>query len=123
MHSNDYYQVDYYDYQDIESNYIEKEDYSSIKQQNPEIIDKRLGSIQTLLERQDIILSAIGPGLVGVFVLISSVVSIYISVVSISEGCASVAKTDSTTSNSLLKWELMRRNSKIHSFLKQCFSF
>ena len=102
-HSNDYYQLDYYDYQDIESNYIEREDYSLIKQQNPEIIDKRLGSIPTLLERQDIILSAIGPGLVGVFVLISSVVSIYISVVSISEGCASVAKTDSTTSNSLLK--------------------
>ena len=102
-HSNDYYQLDYYDYQDMESNYIGREDSLSKQQEDPEIINKKLGSIPTLLERQDIILSAIGPGLVGVFVLISSVVSIYISVVSISEGCASVAKTDSTTSNSLLK--------------------
>ena len=98
-HSNDYYQLDYYDYQDMESNYIGREDYS-IKQQD--IINKRLGPIPTSLERQDNILTSIGPGLVGILVLISSVSAI----VSISAACASVAVAEmnpSVTSNSMLK--------------------
>ena len=99
LYPNDY---DSYDYQDIESYHFGRENYLSIKQQNQEIINKRLGSIPTLLERQDIILSAIGPGLVGIFILISSVVSIYISVVSISTACVE-AKADTSTSNSFLE--------------------
>ena len=100
-HSNDYYQLDYYDYQDMESNYIGREDYS-IKQQDADIINKRLGPIPTSLERQDNILTSIGPGLVGVLVLISSVSA----AVSISAACTSVAVAEmstSITSNSLLK--------------------
>ena len=100
-HSNDNYQLDYYDYQDMESNYIGREDYS-IKQQDADIINKRLGPIPTSLERQDNILTSIGPGLVGILVLISSVSAI----VSISAACASVAVAEmnpSMTSNSFLK--------------------
>ena len=100
-HSNDYYQLDYYDYQDMESNYIGREDYS-IKHQDEDIINKRLGPIPTSLERQDNILTSIGPGLVGILVLISSVSAI----VSISAACASVAVAEmnpSVTSNSMLK--------------------
>ena len=100
-HSNDYYQLDYYDYQDIQSNYIGREDYS-IKQQGADIIKKRLGPIPTSLERQDNILTSIGPGLVGILVLISSISAI----VSISAACASVAVAEmnpSMTSNSMLK--------------------
>ena len=100
-HSNDYYQLDYYDYQDMESNYIGREDYS-IKQQGADIIKKRLGPIPTSLERQDNILTSIGPGLVGILVLISSVSA----AVSISAACASVAVAEmstSITSNSFLK--------------------
>jgi hypothetical protein len=100
-HSNDYYQLDYYDYQDMESNHIGREDYS-FKQQDTDIINKRLGPIPTSLERQDNILTSIGPGLVGILVLISSVSAI----VSISAACASVAVAEmnpSVTSNSMLK--------------------
>ena len=100
-HSNDYYQLDYYDYQDMESNYIGREDYS-IKQQDADIINKRLGPIPTSLERQDNILTSIGPGLVGILVLISSVSA----AVSISAACTSVAVAEmstSITSNSFLK--------------------
>ena len=101
-HSNDYYQLDYYDYQDMESNYIEREDYLSKQQEDPEIINKRLISIPTSIERQDNILTSIGPGLVGILVLISSVSA----AVSISAACASVAVAEmstSITSNSFLK--------------------
>ena len=100
-HSNDYYQLDYYDYQDMGSNHIGREDYS-IKQQDADIINKRLGPIPTSLERQDNILTSIGPGLVGILILISSVSAI----VSISAACASVAVAEmstSITSNSFLK--------------------
>ena len=101
-HSNDYYQLDYYDYQDMESNYnIGREGYS-IKQQGADIIKKRLGPIPTSLDRQDNILTSIGPGLVGILVLISSISAI----VSISAACASVAVAEmnpSMTSNSMLK--------------------
>ena len=103
VHSNDY---DSYDYQDTESlHYIGREDYL-MKQQDPEIINKRLLAIPTSLERQDNVLNVIGPALVGILVLISSVSA----VVSISAACASVAvaeaMADSTTSiisNSLLR--------------------
>ena len=101
-HSNDYYQLDYYDYQDMESNYIEREDYLSKQQEDPEIINKRLISIPTSIERQDNILTSIGPGLVGILVLISSVSA----AVSISAACASVAVAEMSTSinsNSFLK--------------------
>ena len=100
-HLNDYYQLDYYDYQDMESNYVGRDDYS-IKQQDADIINKRLGPIPTSLERQDNILTSIGPGLVGILVLISSVSA----AVSISAACTSVAVAEmstSITSNSFLK--------------------
>ena len=80
----------------------EKEDYFSKEQEDPEIINKRLISIPTSIERQDNILTSIGPGLVGILVLISSVSAI----VSISAACASVAVAEmnpSMTSNSMLK--------------------
>ena len=86
----------------MESNYIGREDSLSKQQEVPEIINKKLGSIPTLLERQDNILTSIGPGLVGILVLISSVSAI----VSISAACASVAVAEmnpSMTSNSMLK--------------------
>ena len=86
---------------DMESNYVGRDDYS-IKQQDADIINKRLGPIPTSLERQDNILTLIGPGLVAILVLISSVSAI----VSISAACASVAVAEmstSITSNSFLK--------------------
>ena len=101
-HSNDYYQLDYYDYQDMESYNSEKEDYLSKQREDPEIINKKLISIPTSIERQDNILTSIGPGLVGILVLISSVSA----AVSISAACASVAVAEmstSITSNSFLK--------------------
>ena len=101
-HSNDYYQLDYYDYQDMESYNSGSKDYLSKQQEDPEIINKRLISIPTSIERQDNILTSIGPGLVGILLLISSVSAI----VSISAACASVAVAEmnpSVTSNSMLK--------------------
>ncbi len=85
----------------METNHIGREDYS-IKERDPNIINKRLGPIPTLLERQDNILTSIGPGLLGILVLISSVSAL----VSISAACASVAVAEinpSMTSNSMLK--------------------
>mgnify|MGYP001387830243 CR=1 FL=1 len=101
-HSNDYYQLDYYDYQDMVSYNSGSKDYLSKQQEDPEIINKRLISIPTSIERQDNILTSIGPGLVGILVLISSVSAI----VSISAACASVAVAEMSTSiasNSFLK--------------------
>ena len=101
-HSNDYSQLDYYDYQDMESYNIGSKDYLSKQQEDTEIINKRLISIPTSIERQDNILTSIGPGLVGILVLISSVSA----AVSISATCASVAVAEmstSITSNSFLK--------------------
>ena len=73
-----------------------------MKQQDPEIINKRLISTPTSIDRQDNILTLIGPGLVGLFVLISSVTAI----ASMSAACASVAVaealTNSTTSINLV---------------------
>ena len=94
-HSNDYYQLDYYDYQDMESYNSEREDYLSKQQEDPDIINKRLISIPILLERQENILALIGPALVGIFVLISSVTA----VVSMSAACASVAVAESLTNS------------------------
>ena len=101
-HSNNYYQLDYYDYQDMESYNIGSKDYLSKQQEDPEIINKRLISIPTSIERQDNILTSIGPGLVGILIIISSVSA----AVSISAACTSVAVAEmstSITSNSLLK--------------------
>ena len=103
-HSNDYdyYQLDYYDFEDTDSYYTGREDYLIKQREDPEIINKRLISIPTSIERQDNILTSIGPGLVGILVLISSVSA----AVSISAACASVAVAEmstSITSNSFLK--------------------
>ena len=97
--SNDY---DYYDYQDSKSlYYIVRGDYL-MKQQDPEIIDKRLISTPTSIDRQDNILTLIGPVLVGIFVLLSTVSAL----VSLSAACASIAVaeelSDSTPSISLV---------------------
>ena len=97
--SNDY---DYYDYQDTESlYYIVRGDYL-MKQQDPEIINKRLISTPTSIDRQDSILTLIGPVLVGIFVLLSTVSAL----VSLSAACASIAVaeelSDSTPSISLV---------------------
>ena len=91
-HSNehDYYQLDYYDFEDTG-----REDYLIKQQEDPEIINKRLISIPILLERQENILALIGPALVGIFVLISSVTA----VVSMSAACASVAVAESLTNS------------------------
>ena len=106
-HSNDYdyYQLDYYDYQDVppaESYYSGREDYLIKQQADEEIINEKLISIPTLLERQENIIDLIGPALVGIFVLISSVTA----VASMSAACASVAVaealTNSTTSINLV---------------------
>ena len=94
-HSNDYYQLDYYDYQDLESYNSGSKDYLSKQQEDPEIINKRLISIPILLERQENIIALIGPALVGIFVLISSVTA----VVSMSAACASVAVAESLTNS------------------------
>ena len=86
----------------MESNYNGREDYLSKQQEDPETINKKLGSIPTLLERQDNILTSIGPGLVVILIIISSVSA----AVSISAACTSVAVAEmssSITSNSLLK--------------------
>ena len=94
-HSNDYYQLDYYDFEDTGSYYTGREDYLIKQQEDPEIINKRLISIPILLERQENILALIGPALVGIFVLISSVTA----VVSMSAACASVAVAESLTNS------------------------
>ena len=96
---NDY---DYYDYQDTESlYYIVRGDYL-MKQQDPDIINKRLISTPTSIDRQDNILTFIGPVLVGIFVLLSTVSAL----VSLSAACASIAVaeelSDSTPSISLV---------------------
>ena len=96
-HSNnyDYYQLDYYDFEGTGSYYTGREDYLIKQQEDPEIINKRLISIPILLERQENILALIGPALVGIFVLISSVTA----VVSMSAACASVAVAESLTNS------------------------
>ena len=106
-HSNnyDYYQLDYYDYQDfspLESYYSRTEDYLIKNQADEEIINEKLISIPTILERQENIIDLIGPALVGIFVLLSTVSAL----VSLSAACASIAVaeelSDSTPSISLV---------------------
>ena len=103
-HSNDYdyYQLDYYDYQDMDSYNSGREDYLSKQQEDPEIINKRLISTSTSIDRQGNILTLIGPVLVGIFVLLSTVSAL----VSLSAACASIAVaeelSDSTPSISLV---------------------
>ena len=73
-----------------------------MKQQDPEIINKRLISTPTSIDRQGNILTLIGPVLVGIFVLLSTVSAL----VSLSAACASIAVaeelSDSTPSISLV---------------------
>ena len=73
-----------------------------MKQQDPDIINKRLISTPTSIDRQDSILTLIGPVLVGIFVLLSTVSAL----VSLSAACASIAVaeelSDSTPSISLV---------------------
>ena len=103
-HSNnyDYYQLDYYDFEDTDYYNSGGEEYLMKQQEDPDIINEKFISIPTFLDRQDNILTLIGPGLVGLFVLISSVTAI----ASMSAACASVAVaealTDSTTSINLV---------------------
>ena len=103
-HSNDYdyYQLDYYDFEDTDSYYSGREEYSMKQQEDPDIINEKLISIPTFLERQDNILTLIGPVLVGIFVLLSTVSAL----VSLSAACASIAVaeelSDSTPSISLV---------------------
>ena len=99
-HSNnyDYYQLDYYDYQDfspLESYYSGTEDYLIKQQADQEIINEKLISIPTIIERQENIIDLIGPALVGIFVLISSVTA----VASMSAACASVAVAEALTNS------------------------
>ena len=102
LNNYDYYQLDYYDFEDTDSYYSGREDYLIKQQDDTEIINEKLISIPTLLERQESIPTLIGPALVGLFVLISSVTA----VASMSAACASVAVaealTNSTTSINLV---------------------
>ena len=103
-HSNnyDYYQLDYYDFEDTDSYYSGRDKYLMKQQEDPDIINEKFISIPTFLERQDNILTLIGPVLVGIFVLISTVSAL----VSLSAACASIAVaeelSDSTPSISLV---------------------
>ena len=103
-HSNnyDYYQLDYYDFEDTDYYYSRREEYLMKQQEDQDIINEKFISIPTFLERQDNILTLIGPGLLGLFVLISSVTAI----ASMSAACASVAVAEalsnSTTSINLV---------------------
>ena len=96
-HSNnyDYYQLDYYDFEDTDSYYSGREEYLIKQQENPDTINEKFISIPTFLDRQDNILTLIGPGLVGLFVLISSVTAI----ASMSAACASVAVAEALTNS------------------------
>ena len=102
LNNYDYYQLDYYDFEDTDSYYSGREDYLIKQPDDTEIINEKLISIPTLLERQENIPTLIGPALVGLFVLISSVTA----VASMSAACASVAVaealTNSTTSINLV---------------------
>ena len=96
-HSNnyDYYQLDYYDFEDTDYYNSGGEEYLMKQQEDPDIINEKFISIPTFLERQDNILTLIGPGLVGLFVLISSVTAI----ASMSAACASVAVAEALTNS------------------------
>ena len=95
LNNYDYYQLDYYDFEDTDSYYSGREDYLIKQQDDTEIINEKLISIPTLLERQENIPTLIGPALVGLFVLISSVTA----VASMSAACASVAVAEALTSS------------------------
>ena len=104
LHSNkyDYYQLDYYDFEDTDYHYSGREEYLMKQQEDPDIINDKFIYIPTFLDRQDNILTLIGPVLVGIFVLISTVSAL----VSLSAACASIAVaeelSDSTPSISLV---------------------
>ena len=119
-HSNnyDYYQLDYYDFEDTDSYYSGREEYLMKQQEDPDIINEKLISIPTLLERQDNILTLIGPGLVGLFVLISSVTAI----ASMSAACASVAVAEALTNSTTSINLVCQINVAVHLFIliKKC---
>ena len=91
----------------------EKEDYFSKQQEDPEIINKRLISIPILLERQENIIALIGPALVGIFVLISSVTA----VASMSAACASVAVAEALTNSTTSINLVCQINVAVHLFI------
>ena len=115
IHSNDhdYYQLDYYDFEDTGSYYTGREDYLIKQQEDPEIINKRLISIPTLLERQENIPTLLGPALVGLFVLISSVTA----VASMSAACASVAVAEALTNSTTSINLVCQINVAVHLFI------
>ena len=118
LNNYDYYQLDYYDFEDTDSYYSGREDYLIKQQDDTEIINEKLISIPTLLERQESIPTLIGPALVGLFVLISSVTA----VASMSAACASVAVAEALTSSTPSINLVCQINMAVHLFtlIKKC---
>ena len=118
LNNYDYYQLDYYDFEDMDSYYSGREDYLIKQQDDTEIINEKLISIPTLLERQENIPTLIGPALVGLFVLISSVTA----VASMSAACASVAVAEALTNSTTSINLVCQINVAVHLFIliKKC---
>ena len=118
LNNYDYYQLDYYDFEDTDSYYSGREDYLIKQQDDTEIINEKLISIPTLLERQENIPTLIGPALVGLFVLISSVTA----VASMSAACASVAVAEALTNSTTSINLVCQINVAVHLFIliKKC---
>ena len=118
LNNYDYYQLDYYDFEDTDSYYSGREDYLIKQQDDTEIINEKLISIPTLLERQENIPTLIGPALVGLFVLISSVTA----VASMSAACASVAVAEALTNSTSSINLVCQINMAVHLFIliKKC---
>ena len=113
LNNYDYYQLDYYDFEDTDSYYSGREDYLIKQQDDTEIINEKLISIPTLLERQENIPTFIGPALVGLFVLISSVTA----VASMSAACASVAVAEALTNSTSSINLVCQINMAVHLFI------
>ena len=113
LNNYDYYQLDYYDFEDTDSYYSGREDYLIKQQDDTEIINEKLISIPTLLERQENIPTLIGPALVGLFVLISSVTA----VASMSAACASVAVAEALTNSTTSINLVCQINMAVHLFI------
>ena len=118
LNNYDYYQLDYYDFEDTDSYYSGREDYLIKQQDDTEIINEKLISIPTLLERQENIPTLIGPALVGLFVLISSVTA----VASMSAACTSVAVAEALTNSTSSINLVCQINVAVHLFIliKKC---
>ena len=118
LNNYDYYQLDYYDFEDTDSYYSGREDYLIKQQDDTEIINEKLISIPTLLERQENIPTLLGPAVVGLFVLISSVTA----VASMSAACASVAVAEALTNSTTSINLVCQINVAVHLFIliKKC---